>query len=153
MIPTDEFRVQLCKNLRQIRLLADKLLFPILEEEGLTKLQMLALMEIEHGHVASLNQLRTSMGISQSNASALCKKMEQNGFLTRKRQAADERKVTLQLTEDGKQRLQHLQKRAAAFDPILSSIDPQKLQSILLGMDTALEVLQTLNQNNIEKEQ
>lgn len=53
-------------------------------------------MEVNVSENLSLNRLAKVMDMNNGNVSTLCKKLEQQGYLTRERRADDERFITLE---------------------------------------------------------
>ena len=93
----EEDRISILTVFQTLKTKTARLLEPIVQAEGLTPLQASVLLHLarQDAAVGSISEV-TCMG--QANASSLCKKLEQGGFLTRSRGAADGRVVTLSLT-------------------------------------------------------
>lgn len=70
------YRTQLLKSLHTLKMSMDRFLESIVQSEGLTALQAMLLMLISEGFVNNVSSLCKEIGITQSNASALCKKLE-----------------------------------------------------------------------------
>ena len=88
---------------------------PITQTEGLTPLQALVLLAIQNKQVCNIRALCDTTRITQSNASTLCKKLEQTGFLCRVRSKTDERVVTLSVTPAGREALERVQGPVAFY--------------------------------------
>lgn len=140
----DAFRMEMWRNLFRIKYCMEKILDPITQAEGLTPLQALALLAIQNKQVCNIRALCDATQITQSNASTLCKKLEQAGFLCRARSKADERVVTLSVTPAGREALEHVQNRLRLIDGVLERAEPEKLDAILAGAEAAGEVLALL---------
>lgn len=98
---------------------------PYLDQLGITYPQYLVLMILwERDHI-SVNEIAKKLILNTNTITPLLKRMEQQELLKRKRSKDDERKVIVQLTQQGKQ----LQEQAAAI--------PEKLTHQLLngGLD------------------
>lgn len=143
MLPM-EFRMEVCKQMRLVKIGMEKLMEYPLAEEGLTTLQMLVLMEIYMGNAESVGSLVRQMNIGQANASTLCKRMEQDGFIKRVRAPEDERVVRLALTEKGMNAVKNLESAFSALDPVLAAYPSQKLSHILEGLQEMGELMQHL---------
>lgn len=76
----------------------------------------------KHGNV-SINEIAEFINVSQNTASEHIKRIIQKGFLEKKRDYLDERRVILHLTELGKEVLHHH-----------TSLDESKLTKILDGL-------------------
>lgn len=72
-------------------------------QRGLTALQFFLLSEVDQGQVTSINDVSRVLGMSQGNASSLCKRMESAGLLCRQRNKSDERRVSLSLSQQGQE--------------------------------------------------
>ena len=86
---------------------------------GVTPLQMTVLLFLQKGPT-TLKSLRQTLHMNQGNASTLCKKMEQEGFLRRIRDPKDERIVQLALTPDGQRIALQLQ---AQLDKLAAEVN------------------------------
>ena len=87
-------RISLLTVFQTLKTKTARLLEPIVQAEGLTPLQASVLLQLvqKDAAVGDISEV-TCMG--QANASSLCKKLEQGGYLTRSRDRADGRVVTL----------------------------------------------------------
>jgi DNA-binding MarR family transcriptional regulator len=74
---------------------------PIVEIHGLTTLQSRVLIAINEFEEPTVGNVSKIIDMSSPNASNLCKKLEQDGFIRRTRSSRDERVVVLKLTEKG----------------------------------------------------
>ena len=92
--------MQILTICQSIKTKSDRLLDPIAPAEGLTSLQAGMLFLLSMGD-ATVGDVSEATGMGQANTSALCKKLEQAGFLTRTRSPEDGRVVILSLTEKG----------------------------------------------------
>ena len=82
---------------------------PMLDAMGLTYPQFLVLLVLwERGH-SSVTGIGTALQLETGTLSPLLKRLETTGFITRTRQAEDERSVVVGLTEAGRA----LEERAA----------------------------------------
>ena len=72
-----------------------------LEEFGLTYPQYLVLVVLWHGHALTIKDLATRLRLDHGTLTPLLRRMERAGLLTRSRNTADERTVTVTATEEG----------------------------------------------------
>lgn len=140
----DTFRMEMWRNLFRIKYCMEKIMDPITQTEGLTPLQALVLLAIQNKQVCNIRALCDTTRITQSNASTLCKKLEQTGFLCRVRSKTDERVVTLSVTPAGREALERVQGRLHFIDDVLEQAGPEKLDAILAGAVATIEVLALL---------
>lgn len=121
----------------------DRLLEPLAQAEGLTALQMLVLLHVAKG-VNTVGAISGQTRMGQANASTLCKKLEQAGYLCRSRSARDERVVVLTLTELGRESLGRIQARIARYEKMLEGLPEQVMEELVRGKraaDLALDYL------------
>lgn len=75
---------------------------PLLEPLGLTYPQYLVLMSLASRDGQTVGALGSDLRLESNTLTPLLKRMEGAGWLTRRRDAADERQVRLTLTGDGR---------------------------------------------------
>lgn len=75
---------------------------PFLEPLGLTFPQYLVMLELLNGSPLTVGTLGTRLDMDTGTITPLLKRMEAAGFITRKRDAADERRVLVDLTAQGR---------------------------------------------------
>lgn len=90
--------VQLCFALYTASNLMTRAYRPLLEPLGLTYLQYLALMALWTKAPQSVGDLGRRLGLDSSTLTPLFKRMEKADLVTRTRDAADERRVMIDLT-------------------------------------------------------
>lgn len=95
---------QIMDSLRKIGAQIERQIHPFCVQQGITALQLNVMMQLyfdDKPHTISELARRTCM--AGANNSALCKKMEKDGYVIRSRAPDDERVVLVSLTEQGKQ--------------------------------------------------
>ncbi|MBN7792194.1 MarR family transcriptional regulator [Microbacterium esteraromaticum] len=75
---------------------------PILEPLGLTHPQYLVMLALWESSPRSLNELAHALALEPASASPLVKRLEKDGLVQRTRSAADERRLDIGLTEEGR---------------------------------------------------
>ena len=120
-----------------------RLLDPVVQAEGLTSLQACVLLHLsrQDANLGSISEV-TCMG--QANASSLCKKLEQGGFLTRSRGAADGRVVTLSLTPKGRETAERIQTRLDHYLELLNALPDGTREELRRGFQAANQMLDYL---------
>ncbi len=110
-----------------------RLLEPVVQAEGLTPLQARVLLQLcrQDATVGDISEI-TNMG--QANASSLCKKLEQGGFLTRSRNRADGRVVTLSLTEKGREAMARMQRRLDRYLALVNARPSEEREELIRGL-------------------
>ena len=94
---------QLCFALYSASLAMTKLYKPLLEELGLTYPQYLALLVLWEQDGVTVSELGDRLSLDSGTLTPLLKRMETAGLVSRLRDAADERRVLIRLTADGRQ--------------------------------------------------
>ncbi|MFQ9801949.1 MAG: MarR family winged helix-turn-helix transcriptional regulator [Clostridia bacterium] len=84
-----EFKNTTWDILRSISENMDKLFRPVGEHYGLTMMQVRILLEIGN-RTRTVGSLGKSISVAGGNISAMCKKLEKEGFVMRSRDSADE---------------------------------------------------------------
>ncbi len=97
--------------------LIQRLYRPLLEPLGLTYSQYLVMLILWEKEPVTVGDIRACLHLDIGTLSPLLKRMEQAGFITRARDAEDERRVLVGLTEHGRslrQQAQAIPKQLAA---------------------------------------
>ncbi len=93
---------QLCFALYSASLAMTKLYKPLLDELGLTYPQYLALLALWEHDGLTVSELGQRLFLDSGTLTPLLKRMEAAGWLTRLRDTADERRVLIRLTMQGR---------------------------------------------------
>lgn len=93
---------QLCFALYSSSLAMTKLYKPLLEPLGLTYPQYLAMLVLWEGDGVTVSQLGERLMLDSGTLTPLLKRLEAAGLVQRLRDSADERRVMLQLTREGR---------------------------------------------------
>ncbi len=102
-LPDDGLQLdqQLCFALYSASLAMTKLYRPLLDTLGLTYPQYLVMLVLwEHGSV-SVGKLGERLNLDSGTLTPLLKRLEAQGRIRRERSASDERRVDVELTDDG----------------------------------------------------
>lgn len=122
-----------------------KACIPVLQSAGLSEIQAAILIEIESGDSCALGKLAERLNANQGNFSAACKKMEQLGLIVRNRSKEDERVVTPELTELGREKAKAIQDK---IDELFrSNATPEQIEVIIKGYNEALNLFKKINTN------
>ena len=139
----EEDRFSILTVFQTLKTKTARLLEPIVQAEGLTPLQASVLFHLarQDAAVGDVSEV-TCMG--QANASSLCKKLEQAGFLTRSRGAPDGRVVTLSLTPKGRETVERIQRRLDRYLDLLSALPDRTQEELRRGFEAANQMLDYL---------
>ena len=92
---------QLCFRLYTASRLLTQAYHPLLSEQGLTYPQYLVLLVLWEEKEATVRELCRKLYLDSGTLTPLLKKMESQGYVIRRRNADDERVVTVRLTDAG----------------------------------------------------
>ncbi len=121
----------------------ERLLAPLAQEEGLTSLQMCVLLHLYRAD-APVGSVSQCTGMGQANASALCKKLEEAGFLTRVRSEGDRRVVNLSLTEQGREAVTRFRQGLDRYMTLLNAVPQDQKDALVRGVQAAEQILDYL---------
>jgi DNA-binding MarR family transcriptional regulator len=93
---------QLCFALYATSLAMTKLYKPLLEPLGLTYPQYLVMLVLWEGDGVTVSELGSRLALDSGTLTPLLKRLEALGLVRRLRDSADERRVRLQLSADGR---------------------------------------------------
>lgn len=130
-----EFCSQLLPSMYSMKSYLQKLMEPLAQSAGLTALQVLVLGAIQSGKASTVGRLSNLLLIGQGNTSTMCKNLERDGFLERRRSTKDERIVELILTEQGVQAMSQVHAQFECFNPIVEQISDEEMDLMLQGFE------------------
>ena len=139
----EESRISILTVFQTLKTKTARLLEPVVQAEGLTQLQASVLLLLARQD-ASLSDITGVTCMGQANASSLCKKLEQGGFLTRSRSAADGRVVTLSLTPKGRETAERIQGRLNHYLELLNALPEGTREELFRGFQAANQMLDYL---------
>ena len=117
---------QLCFALYSASLAMTKLYKPLLTPLGLTYPQYLVMLVLWEGDGLTVSALGERLALDSGTLTPLLKRLETAGLLLRLRDAADERRVLLQLTPAGRD----LKRQALAVPPAVASASGCELSEL-----------------------
>ncbi len=139
----EEGRIFILTVFQTLKTKTARLLEPIVQAEGLTPLQASVLLQLARRD-AAVGDISEATCMGQANASSLCKKLEQGGFLTRSRSRSDGRVVTLSLTPVGRETAERIQKRLDHFLELIDALPEGARQELNQGFRAAEQMLDYL---------
>ena len=120
---------QVCFSLYSASRAATAVYRPLLEKLGLTYPQYLVLMVLWEQDGSSVRDLGRALELDSGTLSPLLKRLESAGLLRRTRSAADERRVEVYLTEEGRA----LQEKALPLPQRVAEaagLEPQEMHTL-----------------------
>ena len=121
---------------------------PYLKPLGLTYTQYLVFLVLWEKDEISVNEIGEKLMLDNGTLSPLLKKMEQAGYIKRKRSRQDERVVEITLTEEGKT-LQEKAKDVPAQVSDCIDLPPEKAQTLYALL---YELLENQKKKNLKGE-
>lgn len=135
-----EFNNSIFSMIREISHKIDLLLQETATDLGVTTLQLKMIMTLSAADDAvSIGNLGKSIGVNGGNISNICKKLEKQGFVDRKRSDEDERVVNVKLTQKGSEAASKVSKY---FDKIKPEVDESNIN---INLKTIISELQSLD--------
>ena len=115
---------------------------PIIEIHGLTMMQSRILVAVKECNQATVGTVSRIIDIKSGNASNMCKKLEKEGFIERKRSKQDERVVELILTDKGEDTLKIINDDLVdKYGSIIESKSDEEFDTIINGIKLLNELL------------
>jgi len=140
---TDDNQISFLAVFQTLKTKTARLLEPIVQAEGLTPLQASVLLQLAHRD-AAVGDISEATCMGQANASSLCKKLEQGGYLTRSRSCPDGRVVTLSLTPKGRETAGRIQRRLDHYLELLNALPSGTKEELKRGLQAANQMLDYL---------
>jgi DNA-binding MarR family transcriptional regulator len=128
---------QLCFKLYALSRQITNVYRPVLEEIGITYPQYLVMLVLWEEQLMSVKTLGERLYLDSGTLTPLLKRLEQKAFITRRRDAADERSVLIALTSAGKK----IQQKATCIPEELSktlALDKKRYEEIKSTLDHLL---------------
>ena len=112
----------------------------IYQPYGLTSVQVEVLLLLAANGDQTVTELSEGLGVTKSNLSTLCKRMEKSGFVKRKRSKQDERVVVISMTDLARSSIQEFleQKDQATSNMSLSEEDKKVILDGLHRLESYL---------------
>ena len=139
----EEERISILAVFQTLKAKTARLLEPVVQAEGLTPLQASVLLQLTRQD-AAVGDISEATCMGQANASSLCKKLEQGGYLTRSRSCPDGRVVTLSLTPKGRETAGRIQRRLDHYLELLNALPSGTKEELKRGLQAANQMLDYL---------
>ena len=146
-----EFKSEIWASMYLIKTNMSRIIEPFLQAEEITFIQAGILFGLRNNEFNNVGGLCRVMGMNQGNISTICKNMEKDGLLTRRRSDVDERVVNLAITEAGLKKIDRIRCCSGALDEILKSIPSEKLEIVAAGLRELTELMKLINPQNVPK--
>ena len=138
----DEYLQMAYRQMMRLKALVDQLLKDATEGVDLTRLQLMMMKYVQSAPM-SIGELTKTSRMDQGNVSSTCKKLENRGWLERKRSEKDERVVMVSLSEKGKTILSQIEQYAyTCANQAFSSIQEDEIKMLLTSMGRVIKSLE-----------
>lgn len=141
----EEDRISILTVFQTLKIKTARLLEPVVQAEGLTALQAHVLLHLSRGD-ATVGDIIEATCMGQANASSLCKKLEQGGFLTRRRRCPDRRVVTLSLTPKGREAMGRILQKLNRYLELVNARPKEDQEELIRGLRAIDQMLNYLNE-------
>lgn len=139
------FRNGIWDMLRTINEDIDKVFRPLADAQHITMIQMRLLIELYRGGNHTIGSLAKAISLTGGNASAMCKRLETEGYLKRVRGISDERVVNLRLTELGERTVSKIEAcLEQKFGAVIQRRGPEELAVIYDGFQRLAQMLEEM---------
>ncbi len=139
----EELNGTISQKLKNISKLVDAVVEEYYKVHSITVAQADVLSRVYSEERLSMNSLCEDLGMSKSNLSPICKKLEIAGYLKKSRDFYDQRVVYLELTDEGKDVVRStnelLKKAGLNMTALIGYEHLANLNSALDTLETALE--------------
>ena len=136
-------RISILAVFQTLKAKTTRLLEPLVQAEGLTPVQVRVLLQL-FCQDATVGDISEQTGMGQANTSSLCKKLEREGFLTRRRSCPDRRIVTLSLTPRGRESMVRIQKKLDHYLELANARPQEEQVELIRGLRAVEQMLDYL---------
>ena len=137
-----DFKNQMIDYMRSVLDRFNRTLQPIWEQYGLTMTHIRILMETDRHPGHTVGSLSSAVGIQRGNLPSLCKKLEREQLIERRRGPSDERVVTISITAAGKQVVYRImQMMQDKYRDILAEEPKENFEVIFDGLQKLNQIL------------
>lgn len=134
---------------RDISLKKDSVFRPMYDKYGLTSMQVRILKDVREQE-QTIGSLGKSLCVAGANISAMCRKLEKEGFLNRVRDKSDERVVKVHLSEKGENAVLDIEALLTKkFNVCLKNESTENINDIIQGLQKLNLLLQQINDLDI----
>lgn len=139
-----DFQWKILMGMRRVKEQTERTLHPFCERYSITPVQLRILMTLHQEGPLTVSALARSSCMADANNSALCKRLDGQGLVDRRRDEEDERQVLVSLTPQGKTVLGEVSVACEeAFRSLSEKLDPGEMEELMTGLDRLLALLNT----------
>lgn len=149
--PVPRLDQQLCFALYSASGLMTKLYRPLLDPLGLTYPQYLAMLALWEHAPSTVGALGAALGLDSATLTPLLKRLEAGGLVTRRRDAADERRVLVEPTAKG-HALRGRMKEVSAGLACSMPLEPGELKALHATVSRLVTRLRNATENAADRD-
>ena len=144
-----DFNNTIWNLLRDISVNMDSIFRPMYDKHGLTAMQARILTDVREQE-QTIGNLGKNLCVAGANISAMCRKVEKEGFLNRVRDKMDERVVKVHLSEKGESAILDIEDLLTRkFDISLKTESTENINDIIEGLQKLNVLLQKINNSDM----
>lgn len=144
-----DFNNTIWNLLRDISVNMDSIFRPMYDKHGLTAMQVRILTDVREQE-QTIGNLGKNLCVAGANISAMCRKLEKEGFLNRVRDKMDERVVKVHLSEKGESAILDIEALLTRkFDICLKTESTENINDIIEGLQKLNVLLQKINNSDM----
>lgn len=141
-----DFHWKMMAGMRRVKDHSERAIHPFCEQQGLTPVQLRLLITLFYDGPQTMRTLSAGTCMAMANSSVQCKRLEKLGYLTRQRDAQDERQVLVSLTGEGARLVEELKFSCMpALDAMSENISEQDADNILASLDKLATIFEEEN--------
>lgn len=145
------YRKEIEKNIKELYENINNQLKKYLENQDITPFQFTILATIVDKKKCTIGNLSTILKLDSGNMSAMCKKLEQKGWLKRERSKEDERIVEVCVTETTIHKIKEIEAKInKKYKEFITNISPIQLETIIQGLKNMNQYLEAQNKKEGE---
>ena len=142
---TESIYFEALTEFMKLRTSVDRILSPAAALFGLTPVQSVMLHLISRTEGATVGSIFRELDLNQGNVSSVCKKLENEGFITRRRSPEDERCFYITLTEKGTAALRGIEEKLPGILPCCSAADNEEVRRAAEGLEALKNIARKIN--------
>ncbi|MDO4554616.1 MAG: MarR family winged helix-turn-helix transcriptional regulator [Lachnospiraceae bacterium] len=139
-----DFEKEIWSSAYLIRMSVEQIIEPIVKKCGLTVQQGYVLIGIYKGNISNVTDICTLIRMNQSNASAICIKLEDLGLIKKEKNPSNKRKVNLIVTDAGREKMKLFESYLEQFSPLLEEISEEEIEKIRHVHRRMLEMMEQM---------
>lgn len=143
-----DFQWRVMTGMRRVKEQTERTLHPFCAQHGVTPVQLRILMTLHQEGPLTVSGLAKLSCMADANNSALCKRLDGQGLVTRRRDEEDERHVLVSLTPQGEALLRDVSVACdEAFRSLSEKFSQRDIEEIMASFDKLLAALDDEKEN------